>query len=93
LGQTTGTAATVTHIPLDGAIAPASFSIADSGQIFVSDGGVLHVYDTSGRQVTSVFNGLPGGRLVDLLRSFNNFDPLTMNTPGYRNVLPSDAGK
>jgi hypothetical protein len=51
----------------------------------------LHVYDQNGRRVPSPFDGRHVGSVVDVARSFSNFDPRTMAGPKYYNVLPQDA--
>jgi hypothetical protein len=89
--QATGLPATTRSVKLQAALIPSSFSMGENGYLYVSDGGVLHVYDLAGSRVRSPFDGLQAGKLVDVGRSFSNFDPATMVGPKYRNVLPQDA--
>ncbi len=82
----------VREIELEAAQRPTAFAVDDRGHFFVSDAGVVHEYDTGGnRPERSRFTGLPGGQVVDILRSFSNFDPRTMRDARFRNVLPEDA--
>jgi hypothetical protein len=82
------------EIELEGAHSPTSFAVDDRGHLFVSDGGVVYEYDARGnRAAWSRFTGLPGGQVMDILRSFSNFDPRTMRDARFRNVLPEDAGR
>jgi hypothetical protein len=82
----------VSVIALEGAQNPTAITLDDTGHVFVSDGGLMAEYATNGRRVVgSRFTGLPAGQHVDVLRSFSNFDPRTMNDIRFRNVLPVDA--
>ena len=92
-GIASGVPVSVRPVPLEGAINPASFSVADNGYLYVSDLGVLHVYDRDGVRVRSPFDGRRAGRIVDVGRSFSNFDPATMVGPKYYNVLPGDSNR
>jgi hypothetical protein len=88
-----GRGGAVTTLELAGVERAAALSIGDGGRLFVSDGAQMFEFDSAGRPVErSKFSGLPGGRGLDMARSFSNFDPATMTGPAYRNVLPEDAG-
>jgi hypothetical protein len=88
------TSVVFSEIELEGAHRPTSFAVDDRGHLFVSDGGVVYEYDARGnRAERSRFTGLPGGQVMDILRSFSNFDPRTMRDARFRNVLPEDAGR
>jgi hypothetical protein len=93
-GIAAGVLPEATRVTLSTAIRPVTMSIGDTDYLYVSDSGVLHVYDPSGKLVErSAFNGRKAGKVLDVLRSFDNFDPATMSGPEYNNVLPEDAGR
>ena len=87
----TGVPAGARQVKLQGSLSPSSFSIGDNGYLYVSDSGVLHVYDQTGRRIQSPFDGQHAGKIVDVGRSFSNVDPATMVGPKYRDVLPENA--
>lgn len=79
-------------VKLQGVQNPIGFYGDERGVLFVSDGGVIKVFDPSGSPVTNnLFAGLPAGRSLQILRPFSNFDPAVHMTKSYFNVLPEDA--
>jgi hypothetical protein len=77
------------QVTLESARPVESFAVASSGHLYVTDGRELRVYDSNGRRATqSPLDGQKAGPIVDVLRSFSNFDPARMRNPQYRNVLP-----
>jgi hypothetical protein len=80
------------RVALQGAKSPKGLSVDDRGHLFVTDGGEVAEHDAAGAPVTgSKFTGLPGGQVVQILRSFTNFDPTQHAGPAYFNVLPANA--
>jgi hypothetical protein len=80
------------RVPLSGVVAAESLSVGHNGLVYVSDGGRIRVFDAAGEpEPRSRFNGLPGGALLELPRSFSNFDPAIHTGPAWRNVLPPET--
>src|SRR5262249_50193780 len=63
----------------------------DHGMLYVSDGGVIRVFEPSGRAAASPFNGMRAGATVQISRSFHSPTTPDMLTPAYYNVLPENA--
>jgi hypothetical protein len=77
------------RVTLEGALPLDSFAVASSGHLYVSHGREMRVYDSNGRRASeSPLDGERAGPIIDVLRSFSNFDPARMRNPQYRNVLP-----
>jgi hypothetical protein len=83
---------TVADVVLEGAVGPIGLSVDDLGRLLVTDGTALAHYDGRGRRLRERgFGGMPAGSVVDVRRSFDNFDPAAMTGRAYRNVLPEDS--
>jgi hypothetical protein len=66
-----------------------ALTVTDLGHLLVSDAGLLKEFDAQGLLVeNSPFHDLPGGSVLDVLRSFNNFDPQIHTGPAYHDVIP-----
>jgi hypothetical protein len=76
-------------VPLEGVRRAESLAVGQNGFVYVSDGGQIVAFDALGRrEPRSAFNGMPGGTIMNLARSFSNFDPRTHTGPGWWHVAP-----
>lgn len=66
-----------------------SFSVDDWGRMFFSLSGKIQVVDGNGSPLVSPFNGLPGGEMISLSHSMNNWDPKIHRRNAWRDrILP-----
>ncbi len=84
--------ASISRVSLTGAVSPMALDLDEAGALFISDAGKIKAYDKTGRPLEgNPFAGMPGGNMLHIVRSFNNYDPTVHGTPAWYNVLPENA--